>query len=74
LPRIARLVQLYLRRPISGVRVRRSAVLGAAVPEAPVYENGDPRHREDDVRSEQTVSVHTHRMVDAEPQPHAVEL
>ena len=42
-------ILVELRSPPLGVVLRRRAVVWAAVPEAPIYEYGDPRPRQRDV-------------------------
>jgi hypothetical protein len=44
------------------------------MPEAPIDENGNPRLGEDDIRPEDSMPIHAHRIVHPEAQPQTVEL
>jgi hypothetical protein len=62
-----------LRLPIGGVCAREVAVLGAAMPEAAVYEHREPRPGKDDVGSNEAAGD-TNGQVDSESQPAPVQL
>lgn len=58
--RVARAILVDLRLPPGRVRFRDRAMFPAAVPETPVYEDGDPFTREDDVRAAPQLGERAH--------------
>lgn len=71
-PSIASPVPLQLRFPVADVRPGHPAVLGAAVPEASIYENCHPFRREHDIGFDADV-IDPQQMVLSKPEPPAVE-